>query len=440
MMDRSHILALAPDDASAKAGAELAQARRWVSRHSHPKALWGECQGSGKTPYLTYVDLGNTAFKCSCPSRKFPCKHGLGLLLLFAEKKNEFVEKSSLPPEIEAWIEKRAATTEKKEQKETKAAPKAGDEAARLKRIEAREKKIRAGIEELRSWIQDVARTGIMNVPQNPYHFSSHIAARMVDAQAAGLSYQLRKIETIPFYQEGWQKSLIRLLSKIYLMTEAYTYKNTLGDLLREELDTLIGWTKSKEDILAQEGIADQWQILSRQVENEDNLITERVWLYGSASEKHALLLNFYAGNQVPEAFFLPGRSVYAELVFYPAAIPQRALVKKQGVSQPPDLPQQGISRTGELLNQVADVLAASPFCEKIPFVLSGFRIVMDGTRAFFLCDEEAIALPLANTEESCWQMLALSKGLTFNCFATYENQQLRIHSLWKEQHFFAGL
>ncbi len=44
----------------------------------------GLCAGSGKDPYQTVVDLG-PRYQCSCPSRKFPCKHALALLLSWAK-------------------------------------------------------------------------------------------------------------------------------------------------------------------------------------------------------------------------------------------------------------------------------------------------------------------------------------------------------------------
>ena len=75
------IVALAPDAGSVKAGRELATARKWVSLGRSEQAVWGECQGSGAKPYQTKIDLSEPAFQCSCPSRKFPCKHALGLLL-----------------------------------------------------------------------------------------------------------------------------------------------------------------------------------------------------------------------------------------------------------------------------------------------------------------------------------------------------------------------
>ena len=60
-------------------------------------ALWGLCQGSGSKPYQTAIDLTEPAFKCSCPSRKFPCKHALGLMLLFAQDAGRLSEPA--PPE-----------------------------------------------------------------------------------------------------------------------------------------------------------------------------------------------------------------------------------------------------------------------------------------------------------------------------------------------------
>ena len=47
--------------------------------------VWGECQGSAAAPYRTAVDLSGPAYRCSCPSRKFPCKHALALLLLWSD-------------------------------------------------------------------------------------------------------------------------------------------------------------------------------------------------------------------------------------------------------------------------------------------------------------------------------------------------------------------
>ena len=84
------VLALAPDAASRKAGSKLGAAGPWSETGSCDEGtVWGLCRGSGSKPYQTVVDLADAAgpaYKCSCPSRKFPCKHALGLLLLWAAR------------------------------------------------------------------------------------------------------------------------------------------------------------------------------------------------------------------------------------------------------------------------------------------------------------------------------------------------------------------
>ena len=88
--DRVRVLALAPDAPSQRAAHSLASGRAWpLTGAAEPGALWGECRGSAAGPYRTVVDLAGPAYRCSCPSRKFPCKHALALLLLWAERLGE---------------------------------------------------------------------------------------------------------------------------------------------------------------------------------------------------------------------------------------------------------------------------------------------------------------------------------------------------------------
>src|SRR5690606_25108396 len=78
----NQVTALAPDTSSLTAARKLAG--KWSGTGWCGTTLWGLCKGSGRTPYQTIVDLSGPAFRCSCPSRKFPCKHALSLLLLWS--------------------------------------------------------------------------------------------------------------------------------------------------------------------------------------------------------------------------------------------------------------------------------------------------------------------------------------------------------------------
>ena len=166
LLTEEQILALAPDEPSKKSGKELANAAKWVSKGANETALWGECQGSGSKPYQAQIDLSNIAFKCSCPSRKFPCKHGLGLFLLYARQPNNFT--SAKPPRwVTEWLDKRSAKEETKTEKKDKPV----DAAAQAKRQQAREQKVSDGIEELLLWIKDIIRNGILNLPEKKDEF-----------------------------------------------------------------------------------------------------------------------------------------------------------------------------------------------------------------------------------------------------------------------------
>jgi hypothetical protein len=55
------ILALAPDAGSIKNGKALATASKWQNLGGTDRALWGECQGSGKNPYQAQIDLAEPA-------------------------------------------------------------------------------------------------------------------------------------------------------------------------------------------------------------------------------------------------------------------------------------------------------------------------------------------------------------------------------------------
>src|SRR3954453_11285385 len=107
------VLALAPDASSVSAGRKLAAGAPWstVGVTDSPALVWGECRGSGATPYRTAVDLADVAYSCSCPSRKFPCKHALGLLLLWSAGS---VPSADAPADWAAvWLDARRARAER---------------------------------------------------------------------------------------------------------------------------------------------------------------------------------------------------------------------------------------------------------------------------------------------------------------------------------------
>ena len=95
---------LAPDPAALAAGKKLANARVWRDTGHDERALWGECQGSAL--YQVRVDLTDLTAKCSCPSRKFPCKHALALMLMAVADASS-ITATTAPDWVEEWLARR---------------------------------------------------------------------------------------------------------------------------------------------------------------------------------------------------------------------------------------------------------------------------------------------------------------------------------------------
>ncbi|RYG72662.1 uracil-DNA glycosylase [bacterium] len=102
-MNAETILTLSPDDASTKNAQALANAKKWQHLGAYDdekgEMIWGEIKGSSGETYHTKVALDAEKFDCSCPSRKRPCKHALGLALLREKDASVFRES---PP---TWVQ-----------------------------------------------------------------------------------------------------------------------------------------------------------------------------------------------------------------------------------------------------------------------------------------------------------------------------------------------
>ncbi len=188
------VLDLAPDESSRRSGAGLGRPAPWRGAGVAGDVLWGLCAGSGKNPYQVVVDLSGPAYKCSCPSRKFPCKHALGLLLNWA---NGTLPEESAPADFAAaWLADRRARAEKAEKSVVRTDPgdsgsSAGsgtvkDEAAAARRVQQRAQRVANGLAELQSWLRDQVLVGLSATPTARGRARSRERDRGADGRCAG--------------------------------------------------------------------------------------------------------------------------------------------------------------------------------------------------------------------------------------------------------------
>jgi hypothetical protein len=433
------IMALAPDPASAKAGQGLASPRKWASLGWSERAAWGECQGSGREPYRTQVDLDEPAFRCSCPSRKFPCKHGLGLMLMLASQPAAFTQ-GAPPPWVAEWLAKRDQSAQQRASKHERAAAPADPgaqkqrAAAQARTVAAREAKVAAGVEELGRWLRDLVRQGLASAQGRPHSSWESIAARMVDAQAPGLARMVRDLAGVPSSGAGWQERLLERLARLFLLLEGYRRLDTLPPEEQADIRAAVGWALNQDELLATAGIRDRWLVVGQHVEDEDHLRVLRTWLWGANSARPALALAFAAPGQPLDRSLAPGTALDAELVLAPGAYPLRALVKQRH-GRPAPLDQAPGDGIGAATQAYAAALARSPWIERFPLALAAVTPLRDGER-WLVRDAEGRALPLARRFARGWRLLALSGGRPLALFGEWDGQALLPLSAWAEERF----
>jgi hypothetical protein len=425
--DRARVLALAPDASSQRAAQSLTSGRAWAAAGASPgasadagasagtgagpAALWGECRGSASAPYLTVIDLSGPAYRCSCPSRKFPCKHALALLLLWAD--GTVPEAAGDPPGWAAsWLAARAVKAgaampgrAAAGERDAPGAPKDPKTAAR--RAEQREARVASGLTELDRWLCDQVRQGLAASQQAGYRHWDDIAARMVDAQASGLAERLRELASVPHSGPGWDGRLLEEYSLLRLLAVAYRGQGGLPGSLRETVRSRIGFSLRQAEVLAGgEPVRDHWQVLGRRDVDQDRVRARRTWLRGRKTGRPALVLSFAPAGAGLDDSLTPGTDVDAGLVFYPGAVPLRAIVQARHDTvggSPPD----GDSVAG-LLADYAAALAEDPWLDTWPAVLEVTPARSPGPA---VSDAAGDAVPLHPEAGVCWTLLALSGG-----------------------------
>ena len=254
------VAALAPDPASASAGQALASERSGSALGRSDRAIWGLCQGSGKQPYQARVDLAEPAFKCSCPSRKFPCKHGLGLLLLFAKNAGRLSQPAtSRTGSPTGWPIASTGRRRRPSRRQSRQAEKPVDLESQAKRAAQRDARVRDGVAGCRVWLEDLVRRGLAAAQSDPAADWERAAARLVDAQAPGLASFIRRIPMTMASGPGWDTRTVDLLGRLHLLLCAAQRLDDLPPDVAGDVRTALGWTQSREDALGSAGVADRW-------------------------------------------------------------------------------------------------------------------------------------------------------------------------------------
>lgn len=431
MLTAEQILALAPDDSSSKAAKGLLNPAKWPTLGSSEAAIWGECQGSGSNPYQVIIDLAGPTFKCTCPSRKFPCKHGLSLYLLRVQKESSFKVSDPTPWALE-WLNARQTRAEKAEAKKARVEETAEpeDPEALAKRERQRLKRIGEGAAEAERWLHDLIRQGLADLPSRPASFWQAMAARLVDAQATGLGHWVRQIQSAAASGDRWPERVLSRMGRFQLLLDAVRRLDELPEDLRHDVRTAVGFPMDKDDVLRLgERVSDTWRVLGVSHEESDRLWERRVWLQGATSLRTALVLDFAHGQRRYDQTFVAGTLVAATLSFAPGGFPLRALAVDVGSGTDAMDPVAAEESWDASLNMVASALARNPWLTRWPFRGHATPIRRDG--GWFAADGSFRTLKLRVGDDDGWQLRAISGGEPMPIFGEWSGDALRPLTAW---------
>jgi len=425
---------LAPDQSSLDAARKLLKAGIWPVVATNGSGLvWGECQGSGATPYRVVVSESDAGYKCTCPSRKFPCKHSLALMWIRVEGRQTFVD-APVPAWVSDWLSRRrgpgndnaddskgekpkasiAATSAVPPQAE--ADPKAEARAAALRernRLE-RETSILNGLDDLDIWISDQVDRGLAGFSAQATQVCRVIAQRMVDAKVSGLATRLESLPARLFSlpESARPAAALEELGLIHLMAQAYRRQETLPAELKADVRRAIGWSMTRETLIADASairVRGAWRVVAAFSEVQpDRLRRLETWLWlekppeaNPNAPRFAALIDFVpVATGAASGGYSAGDRFQAELVFYPSAMPFRAQILQslsgaQSSDTPLDLPEQSLD---DAYQSYERALCVQPWLGVWPFSIRN-ACVRRHESQLFLCDASetasAVALPL---------------------------------------------
>jgi hypothetical protein len=395
----------APDDQIRRAARHLAIPTPWNDVGVTGSLLYGRCQGSGKTPYQVSVEIAGPRYKCTCPSRKFPCKHSVALLYLWAE--GHVDEHGVAAAFASEWADRTAEQPVRRaDAKPTERTP--DQDAAALQRIADREARVDAGLADLSLFLSDQLGRGLAHDSQQRPRRLREQAARMVDAQAPGVAGRLDQLAEIPDATTDWPVRLTEGIGRLHLLIRAWQNRASLPDDLAATVRSHVGFTVRSQDVLATPGVRDTWVVLGLRDSDEDRVSVRRVWLRGLATHRPALVMFFAAGGAPLVSNLYPGTALEATLHFYPGRPSLRAAVGDRAEQTTPftsTLPD-GIGLAAALA-QWRDALAADPWIQQWPLLVTGELRKAPG-KGFGLADEDA---SVAVIGDKAWPALAVSGG-----------------------------
>ncbi|MCU1398423.1 MAG: hypothetical protein JWN62_1532, partial [Acidimicrobiales bacterium] len=385
-----------------------------------------------------------------CPSRKIPCKHALGLLLLHA---NGAVVPARRLPFAAEWLQRRAARSRGLDAADqppdapidgpedpavtatNPAADGGGDEQIsagdgalgggarspqpfsgeidpqRQKRQFDRAERMRAGLQELDRWLADRIRVGLAASELSETETWDRLAARLVDAQCGALANRVRRVATKVGQGPHWHEDVLEEMALLHALAIGAQHTSSLVPDLADGVHVATGLTVAKDDVLAGVPSTARWIVAGESRTREDRITVQRTWLASSGAPPvtWVMVLAFGAfGNEVTTEHRV-GTAIDADVHWYPGGINLRALVGRVAGEPVPDLDGPATTTTADGLSAAGWALAGEPWLERYPMCVAAVPAPVGNGRWVLTDETGSVAVSSAFTAMA--ELVAVSGG-----------------------------
>jgi hypothetical protein len=467
------VLLMAPDRQAAAAAVGVAEPGNWSAAGCDDQAVWGQYVASSAEPYEVSIELTVPAFRCTCPSRKLPCKHCLGLLLLHAQ---QGVQPARRLPFVDAWLQRRAvreaalrdALADPVEAIEPPAAPATapdvgvdgdqsaavgvaamgaaapsrppGDEAQREKRRTERAERMRAGLVEFDRWLADRVRVGLAAAELAQPDTWDRVAARLVDAQCGGLANRVKRVAARVGQHQQWHHDVLEELAVLHLLVNGALRTASLPADLADGVHAATGLTTLQADVLAGVPTTARWQVLGESRVREDRITVQRTWLRAidpaGATEPPAptwaLVLSFGTFGNELQSDHAVGTEFDADIHWYPGAAPLRALLGRlHSLSAVSTAAPTGFS-VERAMGLAGWALAAEPWLERVPLCICAVPTPL-GDGRWVLADRTG-ALPVVPGFWRLAELVSISGGRPVTVMGEWSADGFQPLTAWADE------
>lgn len=298
-LSEQEIMAMAPNITAVNNAKKISKNGSFIKlEKSEDETFYmGICSGSGKSNYTTSIDFikpEEPVFRCSCPSRQFPCKHSIALMFETITKEFSICE---IPEDILTKRAKKEARIEKKEEK--KKGPVKVNKAARTKKM----KKQLEGLQLTNQVIEELLQAGLGTLSGNSVKVYKDLAKQLGDYYLSGPQLYIKQLilEIEQLQQDSDSSHYEKAIS---ILVKLHTVVKKSSVYLEEKLKSE---ELGEEDTILYEELGGIWKLeqlqqLGLKKENA-RLLQLSFWVYLDKARQEYVDIAYWADIETAEIF-----------------------------------------------------------------------------------------------------------------------------------------